>query len=90
MEGRTLSLSDRDPYSSPSRRPVDKRDFRLLPPSYVPLTKRQREVAVAALVELILAHMRRLEKASARKGEMSPAASSLEDVNRCPAQESRR
>jgi hypothetical protein len=44
---------------------------------------------VAALTELILANMRRLEKVRPAERKMSPPESSLEDVHRHPAQESR-
>jgi hypothetical protein len=44
-----------------------KRGLRLLPPAYVPLSKHQRELAIASLAQLIFASMRRNQTVSAGK-----------------------
>jgi hypothetical protein len=93
VEGRALSLRDESTASgfvSQAGKPADKQDFRLLPPCYVALSQRQKEIAVAALAELILASMRRLEKVPPLGEEMSPLDSSLEKVHPGAEQGSRR
>ena len=76
-------------FVAPTSKPAEKQGVRVLPPRYVALSKSQKEAAVAASTELILANMRRLEKVRPAGRKMSPPESSLEDVHRRPAQESR-
>jgi hypothetical protein len=54
-------------FVAPTSKPAEKQGVRVLPPRYVALSKSQKEAAVAALTELILANMRRLERSGRAK-----------------------
>jgi hypothetical protein len=64
VEGRALNPRNAGrEFVAPTSKPAGKQGVRVLPPRYVALSKSQKkEAAVAALTELILANMRRLEK----------------------------
>jgi hypothetical protein len=63
VEGRALNPRNAGrEFVAPTSKPAEKQGVRVLPPRYVALSKSQKEAAVAALTELILANMRRLEK----------------------------
>jgi hypothetical protein len=63
VEGRALNPRNAGrEFVAPTSKPAEKQGVRVLPPRYVALSKSQKEAAVAALTDLILANMRRLEK----------------------------
>jgi hypothetical protein len=64
VEGRALNPRNAGrELVAPTSKPAGEQGVRVLPPRYVALSKSQKkEAAVAALTELILANMRRLEK----------------------------
>jgi hypothetical protein len=77
VEGRALNPRNAGrEFVAPTSKPAEKQGVRVLPPRYVALSKSQKEAAVAALTELILANMRRLEKVRPAGRKMSPPESS--------------